>query len=306
LAKVHDLLGSQSAALPDIGSHSPDRGREPLPGAYRRHRTPGHARAASLEYLEGIWLARHFWIHLALSDLRGRWRRSYLGPLWSIIQPLGMTILLAVVLGRIFHSPIRNYAPYILSGMVVWEFLVGTATGGSVAFLQADAYIRQCRHPLAIYTLRTALCNLIVLLLASLGLLGWTLTTMPGNFGWCWLAAAAIYPVSAAIAWPLATILAYAGARFRDIPHALALVFQALWFISPVYFEDRVFRAGNLDALVDYNPIYHLLQLARAPLLSGHWPTAVDFLSCGATFLVLALLAWAVGRRAERRVIFYL
>lgn len=257
-------------------------------------------------YLSGIWNARYFWTHLSLSDLRYRWRRSFFGVLWSIMQPLGMTLLLALVFGRIFNTNISEYAPYILSGMVVWEFVTATAIGGSLSFVQADAYIKQCHHPLAIYTLRTMLTNLLVLMLASLGLIAWVLIVMPHNFGWSWLAAVLIYPVVALIAWPLSTVLAYVATRFRDVPHALALVFQTLWLISPIYFEAGIFRNGGLHVLVDYNPIYHMLEIVRAPLLRGRWPTAENFIYCLAAIAVLLLLAWMVGRTAEKRVIFYL
>lgn len=257
-------------------------------------------------YLIRIWEARYFWVHLSLSDLRYKWRRSFLGALWSVIQPLGLTLLLALVFGKIFKTPITEYAPYILSGMVIWEFITGTAVGGSLAFVQADAYIKQCNHPLAIYTLRTALSNLFVLLLASTGLIGWVLIVMPQNFGWSWFAALTIYPIAILIAWPMATILAYIGARFRDVPHALGLVFQAFWFVSPIYFEAKVFRGSDLHVLVDYNPIYHLLEILRAPLLQGRWPSMNNYAYTLGTICVLALLAWLIGRKAESRVIFYL
>jgi lipopolysaccharide transport system permease protein len=259
-----------------------------------------------VEYLRDIWAARYFWFHLALSDLRLRWRRSFFGILWSIIQPLGFTALLAVVFSRIFHTDIVEYAPYILSGMIAWEFVTGSATSGATAFIQADAYIRQCRHPLAIYTLRSVISGLAIFLLASTALVGWVLIVMPRNFGWPWVAAVTIYPITAMIAWPLATLLAYIGVRFRDVPHMLGLIFQALWFVSPVYFEAKTFRGGRLDALVDYNPIYHLLEIARAPLLHGQWPTTTNYLFCFGTIAALTLLACAVGYRAERRVILYL
>jgi lipopolysaccharide transport system permease protein len=259
-----------------------------------------------VEYARAVWAARYFWLHLAFADLRLRWRRSFFGILWSVIQPLGFTALVALVFSRIMKTDIAEYAPYILSGMISWEFLTGSAAGGASAFLQADAYIRQCRHPLAIYTLRNVISGLIVYLVASTALVAWVLIIMPGNFGWCWLAALTIYPIAAAIAWPLATFLAYLGARFRDIPHMLGLLFQALWFISPVYFEASMFRAGHLDPLVDYNPVYHLLELVRAPLLHGHWPSATNYLFCFGTIAALTLLAMATGYRAERRVILYL
>jgi lipopolysaccharide transport system permease protein len=257
-------------------------------------------------YLSGIYRSRYFWTHLALSDLRERWRRSFLGMAWSIIQPLGMTLLLAVVIGRLFKQNIGEYAPYILSGMIIWEFFTSTLTGGSLSFVQADAYIKQCRHPLAIYTLRTTLTNLIVLMLASIGLIGWVMIVQPGNFGWSWLAALLIFPIAFFIAWPLATCFAYIGARFRDLPHAMGLFMQAMWFVSPIYFKADFFREGGLGALVDYNPLYHLLEISRAPLLRGEWPTGTNYAVCALTIVVCIGLAILVGSRTERKVIFYL
>jgi lipopolysaccharide transport system permease protein len=104
----------------------------------------------------------------------------------------------------------------------------------------------------------------------------------------------------------MATCLAYVGTLFRDLPHALGLVLQAFWFVSPIYFDAQVFRNGGLGALVDYNPVYHLLQIVRAPLLQGQWPTVENFAYCAATFVVMSILAWLIGRRAERKIIFYL
>jgi lipopolysaccharide transport system permease protein len=257
-------------------------------------------------YLLGIYASRYFWTHLAFSDLRSKWRRSFLGVAWSVVLPLGMTLLLATVFGRVFRQNVIEYAPYILSGMITWDFFTATLTGGSLSFVQADAYIKQYRHPLAIYTLRTTLTNLMVLMMASVSLIGWVLVMRPQSFGWSWLAAMLVFPVSALIAWPLATCLAYVGARFRDLPHALALIMQAMWFVSPIYFEAKLFRDGGLGALVDYNPIYHLLEIVRAPLLRGDWPTAANFAMCGITVGVFALLAVLIGRSAEPKVIFYL
>lgn len=259
-----------------------------------------------ISYMQGIWDARYFWVHLSLSDLRSRWRRSFFGVFWSIMQPLGITLLISIVFGKMFNSPITTYAPYILSGILVWDYLITCVTGGSLSFVQADAYIKQCNHPLAIYTLRTVLTATFILALASVSLISWTIVVLPENFGWCWLSALTIFPMLALIAWPLSTMLAYIGVRFRDVPHALGLVMQGLWFISPVYFETKIFRSGGLHALIDYNPVYHLLQIVRAPLLEGKWPTLVNYEYVIGTAIVFMILALLVGRKAERKVIFYL
>lgn len=257
-------------------------------------------------YFNKIWAARHFWFHLTLADLRSRWRRSFFGIFWTIIQPLGMTLLLAFVFSRLFKTDITLYAPYILSGIIVWEFIVATTTGGSLSFVQADAYIKQCRHPLAIYTLRTVLGSMIVLMMSSIPLFCWALVVMPQHFNASWLGALTIYPILVLIAWPLSTLLAYIGVRFRDVPHALGLVLQAMYFVSPVYLEAKMFRHGGLDGLVDYNPIYHVLQIVRAPILDGKWPTLNNYIFSLGAAVIFALLAILVGRQSERKVIFYL
>ena len=129
---------------------------------------------------------------------------------------------------------------------------------------------------------------------------------MPENFGWSWLSALLIYPLLLATGWTIATCLAFFATRFRDVPHALGLLLQALWFVSPVYFEADVFHKAGLAALVDYNPIYHILQILRAPLLSGQWPTSTNLLFALAVPGVFGLLASGLARALERRVIFYL
>lgn len=257
-------------------------------------------------YLLGIWNARYFWFHLAMSDLRTRWRRSFFGIFWSILQPLCLTILVSIVFSKLFNQEIREYAPYILSGLVIWDFLTSTIVGGSLAFVQADAYIKQTRHPLAIYTLRNCVSSLVVMALASLALIGWVIVVLPSTFGWHWLAVVTVYPLILLICWPISTVMAYIGARYRDLPNALQLILQALWFVSPVYFLDSMFRNGGLHWFVDYNPIYHLMQIVRAPLLSGTWPTLTNYVWCLATFIVAALIAIAMGTWSEKRVIYYL
>ena len=84
-----------------------------------------------MDYLHRIYLARYFWWHLAMSDIRAKWRRSVFGVFWTMIQPLGMTALLAFVLSRLFNNDIMHYAPYILSGVIVWEFVTTSLVVGA-------------------------------------------------------------------------------------------------------------------------------------------------------------------------------
>jgi lipopolysaccharide transport system permease protein len=257
-------------------------------------------------YVKNIWLSRYFWTHLTLADLRAKYRRSYLGMAWAFIQPLALTLLLSLVMGQIFQISITDYAPYVFSGLILWDFVTVSAIGGCHAFIAAEGYIKQFSHPLSIYSLRTSLSALINLMIAFIGLVVWVLLWKPANFGYAWFNLLLAFPLLLLLAWPLAIITAFIGTRFRDFSQMIVLILQAIWYISPVFFLPSVFRAAKISFLVDYNPIFHLLNLFRLPLLQGIAPSMQDYIFTLSTILVLWAVAFLFILRQEKKVIFYL
>ena len=82
--------------------------------------------AATKNYINDLFDARYFWGHLALADLRSKYRRSHIGILWAMLQPLAFTLLLSFVMGRIFKTPVLDYIPYVFSGLIIWEFITAS------------------------------------------------------------------------------------------------------------------------------------------------------------------------------------
>src|SRR5262245_38444229 len=108
-------------------------------------------------YFQRIWQLRYFWFSLVRNDLRNRYRRSFLGIGWSLVRPLSITAVFCVVFGKLFHVPVAEYAPFLLVGITIWQFLSESMIQGCQSFLNAAAYIRQQPVPLAIFPLRTVL-----------------------------------------------------------------------------------------------------------------------------------------------------
>ena len=210
------------------------------------------------EYIKKIYGSRHFWWHLTLADLRAKYQRTALGMLWSIIQPLAMTLLLAFVLTSIFKQPVQNTILYIYSGIICWNLIVFASISGSMSFMNAAPYMKQFAHPIAIYPLRSVLVGLIDFGLALIGLICWVLIQQPGNVSLSWLSTPIAILLLLLTAWPLAIICAVSGTIFRDFSQLLTILLQALYFISPVFFSTQVFIDGGIGFLVYYNPIYYL------------------------------------------------
>lgn len=259
-----------------------------------------------MDYIIKIWLSRYFWSHLALADLRSRYKRSFLGLGWCFVKPFGMTLLLSFVMGHIFHTPIDDSVLFIYSGLVIWEFIVLSVLTGSNAFVNAQLYIGQFKHPLAIYPLRSVLAAFIDMLFAFLGLIIFVFVRKPSNFGMAWMGLLPTFLLLFLTVLPVVTIAAFIGVRFRDFSQLVTLLMQALQLISPVFFQPEVFYKGNIGFIMDINPIYHLMELFRAPLLRGEWASGTDLAFILLTAFSLWLLACLVIIHQERRVIFYL
>ncbi len=217
-------------------------------------------------YLNNIYKSRYFWIHLSFADLRAKYRRSALGLFWSLLQPLGLTLLLSFVMGKLFNSPIVDYAPFVFSGIILWDFIMGSSITGCNSFINAEGYIKQMSHPLVIYTLRTSLSSLINLILAFIGFVIWVFLWKPENFGFEWLHLIPSFMILFGIGFTLSTIMAFINTKFRDFQQMIGLIFQAIWYVSPIFFEPKLFQSVKAAYLIEWNPIYHILNLFRAPM----------------------------------------
>ena len=262
--------------------------------------------SAGTEYVNNIWAARYFWSHLALSDLRSLFRRSSIGMLWAVLNPLFHTLLLSLIMGQLFQQEIGDFAPFVFSGTIVWEYLTTSANAGCRTFINAEGYIKQFRQPLAIYPLRNVVANIIVFILALSGLILWVILWKPSNFGWSWLSLVLVIPIYIFFAWPIAIVFGFINVRMRDFVHLVGLLIQALWFASPVFIRPEFFMKAGMWFLVTINPVYHLLNLLRAPLLTGSFPCLINYFAVLVTAAAFWLFAVFLIIKQEKNLVFYL
>lgn len=259
------------------------------------------------KYLEKVYKARYFWGYLAKSELRNKFRRSKLGILWTFISPLVLTAIMSVVFSTVFNSPIVDYAPYILSGILFWEILMGSFVSGSMIFMSNEGFIRQFNHPLTIYTLKSAIVYMVSFGIALLSLVLWILFINPQNLVLGIVTLPITIFIYLVLAWAASTIAAFTNAKYRDYPQLMALLMQTIWYLSPVFFQQDMFEKNPLlFAWFKLNPITHLLFLIRKPFLYGEFPSMENYLISIGFVLVISVFAYLVNKKNENSVIFYL
>lgn len=260
-----------------------------------------------VDLLKKIYRTRYFWAHLVRAELKNKFRRSKLGILWAFMNPLLLTLLMSTVFGTVFNMSFTDYAPYVLSGLIVWELISGSFIGGAHSILSGEQYIRQFNHPVIIYTLKSALVFTITFLIAMISLIIWMLFVNPANI----LIGIITLPLTTLLyflmSWAITTIAGFTNAKYRDYPQVIALIIQAVWYVSPVFFKKEMFVSNpSLEKLFNLNPVAHILDLVRNPFLYGEMPTLGNYLFTVGTIIVLTAIATIVNKKNQNKVIFYL
>lgn len=249
-------------------------------------------------YLKSIWSTRFFLLSLVKYDLNTRYQRSVLGMAWSLIQPIGMTIVLCTVFHRLFNVNIRDFGPFLLAGLAFWTFFTTSVLTGCQCFFQAEPYMRQYPAPAAIYPLRAVLGASfhMIMALGIVIILTWVmkgvnnLQTLP-----------ILLPtllVLLLFGWSVATLAALANTHFPDSQHLVDLAMQALFYLTPIIYPPEILNDRGLGWLVKFNPVASILELVRAPILQGKLPsvTAVN------TALILTGLFFGIACLALTKV----
>lgn len=257
--------------------------------------------------LQGIWTLRYFCLALAKHDLKDRYRRSILGIAWSLIKPTGMTLVLTLVFTNVFEISMREYAPFLFVGLIVWQFFTEAMLQGCNSFHLGGTYLRVRPVPIAIFPLRVVLSAgthaLIGLLAATL--IVWWLQGIAQP--WALLSLVPGIVILAVTAWSLACICGILFTIFSDAQQIAEISLQALFYATPViYTPQALHKTGWLAWLVECNPFASLLDLIRRPLLHGELPSAACVLIALAFMSASVCVAWWSLRRIERNLVLWL
>ena len=213
------------------------------------------------------------WTLLGWLEVRQRYARSRVGPFWLTISTGVLIGSIGMVYGTLFCQKLSDYLPYLAISLVMWGIFSQTIIEGSTAYINSSAYIRQAATPKLIFMLQVVWRNLVILahnflivilLLAIFGVKSWE--TLP-----VFIPALILYMINAL--W-IAMVAGLLSARFRDLPQIIAAVMQIAFYVTPIIF--RPVALTRFSLIVRLNPLAHLIELVRAPLI-GEWPTAITW-----------------------------
>ncbi|MDL9937674.1 ABC transporter permease [Gordonia sp. ABSL1-1] len=237
---------------------------------------------------------RELWLHLGWQDIKQRYRRSVLGPLWITIATGVTAVAMGLLYGELFGQDIKVFLPYVALGFIFWNFIQSSILDGAEVYAKNEGLIKQLPAPVSVHVYRVVWRQSIIFA-HNVVIIVAIFIIFPPPMHWSILLvfpAIALYLLNAV--W-VAIVFGILSTRFRDIGQLLTTVVQLIFFMTPIIWSTQSLGSTTGEEssrlrIVEINPMYHYLEIARGPLLGEH----VDFYHW-AIVIGCTLLGWTAG-----------
>ncbi len=269
----------------------------------------GRTFSAAVIDLRRGWEQRSLWGHLGWQDIRQRYRRSVLGPVWITISMAVTAVALGILYSGLFDIELARFLPHVLVGFIVWAFISGCIAEGSEVFIANEGLIKHLPSPLSVHVYRLV-WRQTLFFAHNLIVYAVMLFVYPQPLKWTAVYAVVAFAVLAVNGAWVALAVGIITARFRDILPITQSVVQLMFFLTPiVWVYDELVNSPNPDIaararLAEFNPFLHFVEIIRRPLLGQdqllrHWVVVLAITVAGWALTMLVL------RRYRSRVSYW-
>lgn len=241
---------------------------------------------------------------LIIRDVKLKYRRSYLGYLWSILNPLMLMMVLVVIFSNLFRFDIPNFPLYMISGQFLFSFMT-EATNMSVASITGNApLIKKTYVPKYIFTVSKVGSSLVNLLF-SLGALLLVMIFTGAEFSWNLLFFPVIILEVFIFSLGLGLWLAAITVFFRDIQYLWG-VFISMWmYLTPLFYPVSIIPEEYQELYKNANPMYGYIEQFRDIVLYAKFPQTESILIGFSTaFIILILGAWYFNKKQDEFILY--
>lgn len=237
---------------------------------------------------------------LTSREIKRKYARSYLGIIWSVLNPLLMMTMLSMIFTQVFERSIENYPIYYLSGYVIWHMFTGATNAAMTTLVDNRTMLIKVRFPMQVFILArvyTALTNLGYSLVAYVVMLV-VFRIVPGI-------TILFFPIIIVLvlmfSLGLSLILATAYVFFGDVKHLYSIVTTLWMYMSALFYPvDRI--KGFVRTVIEINPMYQYIHAARNVVMYHTWPSWTELLSMVAWAVGMLVLGWLVFSKNKNKI----
>ncbi|MGV0342569.1 galactan export ABC transporter permease subunit Wzm/RfbD [Corynebacterium mastitidis] len=244
---------------------------------------------------------RELWLQLGWQDIKQRYKRSVLGPLWITIATGVMALALGFLYSVLFKVPLAEFLPHVTVGLIIWGFISGCIKEGADIFIDNEGLIKQLPSALSVHVYRLVWRQTLFL---AHNLVIWVLLMLifPRHLGWDVLLMIPAFALLIINGIWVSMFFGIIATRYRDVSPLLDAGTQLLFYVTPIVWMTSTLRdnVGGSDQrahLAQLNPLYHYLEIVRAPMIGAplptyHWWVVLALTGAGLALTLVAMRTW--------------
>jgi ABC-2 type transport system permease protein/lipopolysaccharide transport system permease protein len=272
---------------------------------WSRRLSPIRWAGAVVQDLRDLHKSRHVVWNFVTGQLKIRYQRSALGFLWTLLNPILMMTVLTLVFSQVLRwdKPITDYALYLFSGMIPWQFFAACVDNGSRSLICNEHLIRKVPVQKMIFPLSDVLvagANMIFAMIA--------LSILAQLFGAQLHVQLVLLPVGLLLlgmfAYGTTLVAMTLVVRFRDFEHMLGVFLQAFYFMCPILYPPQMVE--RYRPLLQLNPMTHILGFFQGAIYDGTWPSGWSWLAAWASAVGMLVIGYVIYKWYEDEYIFRL
>lgn len=247
----------------------------------------------ALEELRELVQFRDLIAQLVRRDILTRYKRSFLGVAWTMLNPLGMMLVWTIAFSQLFDraGSIVGYPAYVLSGLLAWNFFAQTTTAAMVNFVWGGGLLNRIYVPRTAFALSAIGTGLVNLSLAFVPMLIVMLFVgLPISIS------VLFTPISMILlglfALGVGLLLSALAVFFPDVSEMYQIVLQAWIFLTPIMYPVEILPERIRFWLTHLNPMFYFVRLYRVPIYDGRFPTLIEIGEPLLIALVTLLVGW--------------
>jgi len=240
---------------------------------------------------------------LALKELRVRYKRSVLGFLWALLNPLLMMVILTVVFSHIMRLPVQSYAVFLLSALLPWTFFSQALSYAVESVVGNGALLQKVRVDKSVFPIAAVTSNILNLFFSLVPMVV-ILVALRFPLHWTWLFLPV--PMISLFLFTLGCgfLCATMNVFYRDVSHVVQIILQAWFYLSPVLYS-LDFLPHRFRGVFRLNPMLYLLNEFRMVIYYGQMPALGSIAACLAIGMFFLAAGYALFHRYESSFAYY-
>ena len=232
-------------------------------------------------------------------DVRGKYKGSFLGILWSFINPLLQVLVYALVFPYIMKVETENYLIFLICGIIPWTWFITSISQGTTSITNNANLIKKVYFPREILPISVVTSGLVNFLISCLIIL---IFVIFGGLGITWHLVFLPFIIIVQYLFTLALIfvLSAFNVYVKDVEYIVAFIINMLFYATPILYTTEMFN-GPILWLFRLNPLAHLINAYRDVFYVHHIPNLINLSILLGVSILLVIICYIIFKKLEKR-----